>query len=911
MANDIPSDVLRPDFLGSGKRPLDAIFTPKNVAVVGATESPNAVGRTVLWNLIKTPFGGTVFPVNPKRSSVLGIKTYPSIAEVPAKVDLAVVTTPAESVPKVIADCAASGVKAAVIISAGFKELGAPGIALEAQVLAEARKGRMRILGPNCLGIMNPTTGFNATFARDLARPGNVAFISQSGALCTAILDWSIKEKVGFSAFVSTGTMLDIGWGDLIDYLGDDPKTQSILIYMESIGDARSFLSAAREVALSKPIIVIKPGRTEQAARAATSHTGSLAGSDDVLDAAFKRAGVLRVNTIADLFYMSELLAKQPRPKGNRLTILTNAGGPGVLATDALVTNGGELTALSKPTFDALNAFLPAPWSHNNPVDVLGDATAERYETALKICAQDENADGLLVILTPQAMTESTKTAECLQQYAKLDKPVIASWMGGPDVGAGEDILNRAGIPTFNYPDTAARMFTQMWRYSENLKQLYQTPQVDDDVDPSRPVSAESVRKVLQEARAENRTLLTELESKRVLAAYHIPVVQTVRALTPDEAVLAAQQVGYPVVLKLESKIITHKTDVGGVKLNLTSDDQVRNAFDDIRRRVLTINPHAFDGVTVQEMVNRSGAYELIVGASPDAQFGPVMLFGSGGVLVEVFKDRALALPPLNANLAEQLIDQTKISKALKGVRGQGAVNLRELENILVRFSRLIVEQRWIKEIDINPLLASEREIVALDARIVLHDVADESQLPATAIRPYPIQYAHDWTARDGEVLRIRPIRPEDEPMLVKFHSTLSEDSVRLRYFHPMNLSQRVSHDRLVRVCFNDYDRDLAMVALREVDGEQTLLGVGRLSKTPHHPEAEFAVLISDSYQGKGLGKHLLSNLIDICKAEGVALLKADILTENKEMQGLCRKLGFTIRDDFENECLVAELRFS
>ena len=458
-------------------QPLDAFFAPKSVAVIGATENAGTVGRTIVKNLVASPFGGTVYPVNPKRPSVLGIKAYKSMAEIPEQVDLAVVVTPAGSVPGIIRECAEEGTKAAIVISAGFKEIGPVGMELERQVLEEARRGNMRIIGPNCLGVMSPLSGLNATFAAAIARPGNVGFLSQSGALCTAVLDWSLQEMVGFSAFVSLGSMLDVGWGDLIYYLGNDPRTRSIVIYMESIGDARAFLSAAREVALTKPIIVIKAGRTAAAAKAAASHTGALAGSDGVLEAAFRRSGVLRVNSIADLFYMAEVLSKQPNPKGPRLAILTNAGGPGVLATDSLVAGDGELAELSEETLRALDPVLPSVWSHANPVDIIGDAPPERYAKAVEIVSKDPNSDGLLVILTPQAMTDPTQTAEHLKPYAKLEgKPILASWMGGADVAAGEQILNRCGIPTFTYPDTAVRAFNYMWKYSYNLRGLYETP---------------------------------------------------------------------------------------------------------------------------------------------------------------------------------------------------------------------------------------------------------------------------------------------------------------------------------------------------------------------------------------------------------------------------------------------------
>jgi acetyltransferase len=554
---------------------LSPIFSPRNVAVIGATDKAGSVGRTVLWNLVSSPFGGAVFPVNPKRSSVLGIKAYPSLAAIDDDVDLAVVVTPAPHVPRVVGECADKGVPGVIVISAGFKETGADGAALEASILEQARRGGIRLVGPNCLGVMNPRSGLNATFASSIARPGHVAFISQSGALCTAVLDWSLRANVGFSAFASIGSMLDVDWGDLIDHLGNDPHTRSIVLYMETVGDARSFLSAAREVALTKPIIVIKPGRTEGAAKAAASHTGSLTGSDEVLDAAFRRSGVLRVSTIAELFYMADILAKQPRPRGPRLTIVTNAGGPGVLATDALLMEGGELGSLSPETMESLNKVLPAHWSHANPVDVLGDAGADRYAQALEIVARDPGSDGLLVVLTPQAMTDATQTAEAMRPYAQLEgKPVLASWMGGSDVQAGESILTRLGIPTFPYPDTAARMFQYMWRYTDNLRQLYETPAFPtrDGQEETRALVAGDLDRI----RRSGRTLLSELESKALLSAYGIPTVPTHLASSEDDAVLQAEAIGFPVVLKLHSWTITHKTDVGGVRLDLRHAAAVR-----------------------------------------------------------------------------------------------------------------------------------------------------------------------------------------------------------------------------------------------------------------------------------------------------------------------------------------------
>ena len=879
---------------------LDAIFAPNNVAVIGATERLGSVGRTLVWNLISSPFGGAVFPINPKRSNILGIKAYPNIASVPEQVDLAVIVTPAQTVPAVIKECVDAGVKGAIVISAGFKERGPSGVELERQLLEEARRGGMRIIGPNCLGVMRPMFGLNATFASAIARPGNIGFISQSGALCTAVLDWSFEETVGFSAFISVGSMLDVGWGDLIDYLGNDPQTSSIVIYMESVGDAESFLSAAREVALRKPIIIIKAGRTAAAAQAAASHTGSLTGSDEVLDAAFHRSGILRVDRISDLFNMAEVLGKQPRPTGPRLAIVTNAGGPGVLATDQLILNGGELAELSPETMDKLNAFLPEHWSHGNPVDVLGDADETRYAKTLEIVAQDPNADGMLVILTPQAMSESTKTAELLKPYAQTTgKPLLASWMGGPEVAGAKSVLNRANIPTFDYPDTAARTFDYMWNYSNSLRLLYETPALPADSDERAP-DRETVAAIVEHARSTNRFILTEYESKQVLASYLIPTVETRLAASADEAVAVAEAIGYPVVIKLNSETITHKTDVGGVKLNLRDADAVRAAYTGIETSVAEhAGPGHFLGVTVQPMAKLEG-YELILGSSIDPQFGPVLLFGTGGQLVEVFKDRALGLPPLNSTLARRMMEQTKIYTALKGVRGRPPVDMNALEALMVRFSQLVVEQPWIKEIDINPLLASHEQLIALDARVVLHgnDVTEDT-LPRPAIRPYPTQYVQPWTMRDGTSVTVRPIRPEDEPMLVRFHEALSERTVYLRYLKELKLSARVAHERLARLVFIDYNREMALVVVHRdpATGESSGTAVARLSKIQGTDAAEFAIVVADAYQGQGLGRELLQRLLDVGRAEKIGCIQGSILQDNTDMIRLSEDLGFRFTD--------------
>ena len=888
---DPAHDLLRPDNL-----PLDAIFKPKSVALIGATERVGSVGRMVLSNMIGSPFGGTIYPVNPKRENILGIRAYKNLHDLPERPDCIVITTPSDSVPALIKDAVNIGIPAAIVISAGFKEIGEKGAEYERQI-KETIAGKMRLIGPNCLGVMNPITGFNATFAHTVARPGNLAFISQSGALCTAVLDWSYKAMVGFSTFISIGSMLDVDWGDLITYFGTDPQTTSIVAYMESIGDPRSFLSAAREVSMTKPIIVIKAGRTPEAAKAAASHTGSLTGSDAVLDAAFKRAGVLRVDSIHDIFDMSEVLAKQPRPKGNRLCIVTNAGGPGVLATDALSKGGGKLAKVSPETMAKYNEFLPSAWSHGNPVDILGDAEPERYSKALEVAAQDPETDGILVIMTPQGMTDPTSIAENLRPYANsLGKPFLASWMGGSMVAYGEEILNRAGIPTFAYPDAACAAFNYMWQYAENLKGLYETPGAKPTADQ---VDRKKAAELIDHVRKTGRTILTEFESKELLKAYGIPVTETRIAKSAEEAVKAADAIGYPVVLKLHSETITHKTDVGGVQLNIRTAEAVRMLYKQIEDSVREkAGEGHFLGVTVQPMVKLEG-YEVILGSSLDPQFGPVLLFGSGGQLVEVYKDSALGLPPLNSTLARRMMEQTKVYEALKGVRGRKAVDLAALEDLLVRFSHLVVEQPWIKEIDINPLLASPERLLALDARVVVHGPEmTEDKLPKTSIRPYPNQYVGTLKLEDGTELTVRPIRPEDEPAIVRFHEKLSERTVAKRYFQPMNLRQRTAHERLTHICFIDYDRQMALVAeTKSGSGEAEIVGVSRMSKQHGTNSAYTAVIIRDDFQHKGLGTELFRRALEVARDEGLKQVHCNMLAEDQEMHHICKKLGFRVTE--------------
>lgn len=768
---------------GRERYPLDSFFKPHSVAVIGATEVERSVGRTTLWNLISSPFGGTIYPVNPKRSSVLGMRCYPNIRAVPEPVELAVIVTPAGTVPGIIAECVEAGVQGAIVLAAGFRELGPKGEALEQQVLAEARKGALRIIGPNSLGVMSPVTGLNATFASDMARQGSVAFLSQSGAIGTAVLDWSLRELVGFSAFVSIGSMADIGWGDLIDYLANDPRTRSILIYMESIGDAGAFLSAAREVALSKPVIVMKSGRTPEGRRAAAAHTGAtLAGCDEVIDAALRRCGVLRVNQIADLFYMAEVLSKQPRPRGKRLTIVTNAGGPAVLATDALITGGGELAPLGDDTITALNNVLPPEWSRANPIDIVGDAKPERYTKVLEATAKDPNSDGLLVILAPQAMTDATLTAQQLKPYAKLgNKPILASWMGGIGVAAGVDVLRSADIPSFAYPDTAVRMFLYMWAYHENLRAIYETPLIE----AAEPVPAGAWK-----------------DACELLDLYDFCL--------PEQS-------------------------------------------------------------------------PLIMGSTVDARLGPVLY-------VEGWHGRRVyGLPPLTTTLAGLVLEQI-------GFRDE------EYERLLVRLARMIVEQPNIRELRIS---AHEVQVETYPP--------DAPPRPRPAIRPYPTEYSGRWTMKNGEEVTIRPIRAEDEPLIARFHETLSERTVYFRYLSTLKLSTRIAHERLVRICYLDYDRQMALVVERtNPQSEQTeIVAVGRLVKDMQafargSRQAEFALVVSDKLHGQGIGKELLRRLLDVAKREGVEEVFGEISSENMTMQNICRSMGFLIKRDYEDTTVTA-----
>ena len=892
------------------RHPLDIFFAPRAVAVIGASDRPGSVGRALLWNLISSPFGGTVYAVNPNRHNVLGILANRDIQSLPEPIDLAVILTPAHTVPGVIDDCIAAGVKGGVIISAGFRETGEPGRALEDEIRRKVIESGFRVIGPNSLGLMNPVIGLNAAFAGQIAQKGNVGFISQSGAMCAAILDKSFEVNVGFSAFVSLGSMVDVGWADLLYYLGNDRNTRSIVIYMQSMGDARSFLSAAREVALNKPIIILKPGQTEAAMALAANtpyYTAADACSDDVFSAALRRSGVLRVFDIASLFAMAQVLGKQPRPRGPRLSILSNAAAPNILATDDLLKTGGELAVLSEDTVRQLNDLLPGYWNHNNPIDILADADPARYARAVEIVLKDDNIDGLLITLTPQVMTDPTHTAvEITRVNDFRGKPVLASWMGGEEVAAGAAILNSHNIPTLSYPDSAARVFSAMWRYSYNLRGIYETPVLFPETAPEGAAHVDA-RRIIDAARGEGRDRLGETETKKILSAYGIPVAETGLARSAEETVAYAARTGYPVAMNLEWASGALAASLRHHFLYLSNDEELRRAFRMLEE--YAANEGLPAEITVRPMVRVEGS-RLVIGSRIDPQFGPVLYFGAGGPLGEAIRDRSLGLPPLNSTLARRMMEQTEVYTALKGARGYDPVDLAQLEQILVCFSLLVAEERRIKEIEISPMLAVSRQLIALDARAVLHppDLSDDD-LPRLVIRPYPAKYITRWVMKDGREVVIRPIRPEDEALMVEFHKTLSDDTVYYRYMGRRALDQRIKHERIAQICFIDYDRQMGLVAeyTNPESGESHFYAVGRLVRLHKGNDAEFALVVSDSVQGQGLGAEMLRRLVDVGRCEKIHRIVGTILPDNRPMLHLCRRIGFTVNKPIGGE-VIAEI---
>ena len=875
---------------------IDRMFNPRTVALIGATEKEGTVGEATLKNLLIGKAKHTVFPVNPSHETVAGLKCYPNIAAIPEHVDLAVIATPASTVPEVVDECGKAGVDGVVIISAGFKEIGAAGVKLESEIRVIRAKYGLRLLGPNCVGFARPSAHLNATFLRDNPEPGSIAFISQSGALGSAILDWATVSHVGFSMFASLGSMLDVDFGDLIDFLGTDPATRSIILYVEGIGNAKKFISAARGFSRTKPIVVLKAGKYNTGAKAVQSHTGALAGDFEVYDAAFKRVGVVRVNEIGDLFNCASVLDSKRLPPGPRVAMVTNAGGPGVVASDAVTDLGGEMAKLSQDSMRVLDEHLPPYWSHGNPVDVLGDADVARYETAVGTCLADPNVDGLVAICTPQGVTPAAELATTVVRLAKdKQKPVLTVWMGEKGVAEARRKFTENSVPTYPTPEEAVKTYMYMYRYKRNLDLLYETPE-ELPVDLMPPNS--HLKLMIRRAISEGKLLLSQADADKFLDSYNIPRLAGGFAKGAEEALLVARRIGYPVVIKIVSQDVVHKSDVGGVVTNITSSEMLAHEFAKLMDRIKILKPEArIDGVYVQRMA-KDVDYELILGSKKDRDFGAVLLFGSGGVGVELFRDFAIGLPPINQVLARRIMEDTKIYKALAhGLRNKAPANLKTLEEVLVRFSSMVTDFPEISEVDINPLSVSEGKVFAVDVRILLDPkpVDRSTPYPHLVIMPYPTKYVVPWKLEDGTDVLLRPIRPEDEAIESEFINGLSEETSRYRFF---NIVRNLPHSDLVRFCNIDYDREMAIVAEVTEGGRRREIGVGRIIAEPDSKRGEFAVVIADSYQGKGLGRKLVDMVIDIASEKHLESIYGVVLRENQPMLSLCREMGFSLHPE-------------
>ena len=870
---------------------LDKIFRPKSIAIVGASEKKGSIGSTLMRNLIEGGFSGEIHPINPKHKILWQRPACPSIKDLQTPVDLAVISVPITAAVQVVKDCAMTGVSAVVIISAGGKEAGQKGRRLEAAIRQEAIRAGLRIIGPNCAGIMSSRSKLNASFTNQMPLPGKMAFISQSGALCTAILDLSVTENIGFSHFVSLGDMLDVDFGDMIDYLASEPEVASIVMYVEGLTRFRKFMSAARAVSRVKPIIALKAGRSQAGALAAVSHTGALAGEDAVYDSALQRAGILRVKTFEELFDCAELLAKQPQPAGSGLVIITNAGGPAVMAADALSDYGCEPVTLNADTVKKLDEIMPPFWSRRNPIDMLGEATPELYRRVCEICLHTEEANGILIMSAPQAVIDPTEVAASLVDTIRGRAiPIITSWVGGTTMQKGRDIFNRAGIPTFDTPERAVRAFMDIYRYSKNIEILQQIP---SRLPGRLNFDRQKAKTLIQAGLEAGNYLLTELESKALLSAYGIPVSRASTASTGAEAVKAAVEMGYPVVLKISSRDITHKSEAGGVILNLQNERAVIDAYDRIMRDARAARSEArIEGVTVQPMHQRPD-FELLIGSKMDRDFGPVILFGMGGILTEVIQDRAIGLPPLNRLLARRLMEQTRVYRSLQGYRNIPAADLAMLEEILIRLAQLVTDFAEIEELDINPLFVSGKDACAIDARVLLRPSQTRSPLHLV-ISPYPDQYEqHVRTSANIDIF-IRPIRPEDALLLIELFESLSPRSVYMRFFTPL---KRLSHSMLARFTQIDYDREIALVALTEGSVVEKMLGVARVISESNQKRAEFSVAVGDAWQGKGIGAALLKRCLTIAEKRGIEDVWGAILAENIQMLSLAKKLGFKFKN--------------
>jgi acetyltransferase len=882
----------------NGTHYLAPLFEPSSVAIIGATERADAIGAVLLNNMLGAKYSGSLLAVNPKYRWVRGVKCHRSIAEVRHPVDLAVIATPPATVPGVIEECGRAGARSAIVITAGFSEVGPEGAALERAAVASAKRYGLRLLGPNCLGLMRPGIGLNATFARGNVKPGSLGIVSQSGAICTAILDWARPNNVGFSSVVSVGGSADLDFGELIDFLTYDPKTEQILLYIEGIRSARRFMSALRAAARTKPVVVMKAGRHPIGVRAAVSHTGALVGADDVFEAAVRRTGAVRVTTIVELVAAAQALSSNVRPRGDRLAIVTNGGGPGVLAADRAADLGVPLAVLSPATLDKLSEGLPANWSHGNPVDLIGDADERRYGAAVSACLRDEGVDGVLALLTPQAMTASALAARAVVACKSAStKPLLAAWMGEEQVSEGRDVFRQAGVPVFRTPEPAVEMFAHVSSYYRNQRMLMQTPQpLEEQPEPDLREAQRLIEAVLED----DRTVLTPSESKALLACFGIPVAQPLAAATEDEAVERAHTLGFPVALKIDSPDITHKTDVGGVQLNVTDDEGVKAAFRTIMASVTRAQPSAeITGVTVEPMLMHKHARELFIGVLHDPVFGPAITFGSGGIAIEVYADRAVGLPPLNSFLVSEMIRSTRASKLLGPFRGMPPAEMKALENVLLRISALVCELPWIRELDVNPLLVDPAGAVAADARVVVAPAELGAQPYAhMAIHPYPVGLISEWQTERGATVVIRPIRPEDAEIEQAFVRSLSPEAKYLRF---MSTLKELTPSMLARFTQVDYDREMALIAVDESTGREVQIGVARYVINPDWESCEFAIVVSQHWQGHGLGRHLMLRLIEVARARGLKIMTGQILAANTRMLAMAKALGFTFDDSVED----------
>ena len=880
------------------KHYLTPLLEPRSVGIIGASEREASLGSVLMRNMLEAGYKGKLFAINPKHDKVHGVACYKSVEDVPQRLDLVVIAVRAEKAPAIMESCGRAGAKAVIILSAGFSEAGPRGALLERQVIDAAQRHKIRLLGPNCLGVMRPQLGVNATFAHASALKGSIGLISQSGALCAAILDWAKPNNVGFSSVVSLGSSSDIDFGEVLEYMISDPRTESIFLYVEGIRDPRRFMSALRGAARVKPVLLIKAGRHPEASNAILSHTGAPIGDDAIFDAALRRAGVIRLYNLGQLFAAANALFSHFRPRGNRLAIITNGGGPGVMAADRALDIGIPLSQFSEGTMEKLNAALPASWSRGNPVDILGDADPERYGKALKAVLEGPNVDGVLVMLTPQAMSNPTGVAEVIIELEKTaDKPVVACWMGEDLVGEARQKFSAAGIPHFRTPEPAVELFSHISAYYQNQKLLMQTPSSLSDLPAP---SIESARLVIEMALNERRKKLNEMESKALLAAFRIPIAQTVVARSAAEAMVLSAEIGLPVVMKIDSPNVKHKSDVGGVRLNIRSLAAVRSTYQEILDEVKRAQPEAvINGIAIEPMIQKRNGRELVVGVKRDPVFGPAISFGEGGNLVEANRDIAVALPPLNSFLVRDMIRSTRIASRLGEFRNMPAVDMDALELVLLRVSEMVCELPWITEMEINPLIVDENGVVAVDASISVENVSPTAdRYDHMAIHPYPSHLISTWTVPDGTTVTIRPIKPEDAELEVEFVRGLSAET---KYYRFMNTMRELPPAMVARLTQIDYDREMAFVATLMVEGVEKEIGVCRYAVNPDGESSELAVVVADDWHHRGLARKLMGVLIETARSRGIQYMNGVFLANNERMLKFVQKLGFVLSNDPED----------